>query len=103
MRRCIEPAHHVQSGALRRPLRSAKALIVAVESAQDRAAELRQIGTRVQALRKAANLTQAELADAAGLHRVNVSRLEHGLVDIGVSRLRALARALKVDPSDLID
>lgn len=48
-------------------------------------------------------MSQIELAEAAGVHRVNISRLENGRLDIGVSSLRRLAKALGVKPSDLLD
>jgi transcriptional regulator with XRE-family HTH domain len=53
------------------------------------------IGKRVLALRKAASMTQDQLADAAEVPQGNISRLERGDVeDVHVSTLIRLARSL---------
>ena len=44
--------------------------------------------------RKAANLTQAELAERAGLSRMTVQRLESGNLDPRLSTLHELTRVL---------
>ena len=49
---------------------------------------------RLAHARKAANLTQAELAERAGLSRMTVQRLESGSLDPRLSTLQELARAL---------
>lgn len=54
------------------------------------------------AWRKAAGLTQAELADKAGLRKATVSDIENGKLDPRLSSLRALAAALKVDIDDIV-
>ncbi|MFC7500897.1 helix-turn-helix domain-containing protein [Nocardioides sp. GCM10030258] len=60
--------------------------------------EVSRLAGRVRALRVAAGLTQQEVADAIGVNRVTVARLEAGLHDLGSSRLGALAEALGVEP-----
>lgn len=47
--------------------------------------------------------SQGELADACGLTRATVSRLESGAMDWRKDQLEALAKALACSPSDLID
>ncbi|MFT3815142.1 MAG: helix-turn-helix transcriptional regulator [Acidovorax sp.] len=47
--------------------------------------------------RKAARLTQAELAERAGLARMTVQRLEGGSLDPRLSTLQELARTLGLD------
>ena len=47
--------------------------------------------------RKAAGLTQAELAERAGLSRMTVQRLEGGNLDPRLSTLQQLARALDME------
>lgn len=47
--------------------------------------------------RKAANLTQAELAERAGLSRMTVQRLESGSLDPRLSTLQELARVLNME------
>jgi transcriptional regulator with XRE-family HTH domain len=48
----------------------------------------------LRALREAAGLTQAQLAEATGLHQTTISDLELGRGDLRLSTLRALAHAL---------
>lgn len=55
------------------------------------------------AWRKAAGLTQAELAERAGLRKATVSDIEGGKIDPRLSSLRALAAALGVDIDDIVD
>ena len=52
---------------------------------------------RLAHARKAANLTQAELAERAGLSRMTVQRLESGSLDPRLSTLQELARALNME------
>jgi transcriptional regulator with XRE-family HTH domain len=61
------------------------------------------IGQRVYELRKAAKMTQDELADAAQVPQGNISRLERGDVeDVHVSTLLRLAWALGATVNDLL-
>ncbi|MFV0383374.1 helix-turn-helix transcriptional regulator [Paracoccus sp. (in: a-proteobacteria)] len=55
------------------------------------------------AWRKAAGLTQAELADKAGLRKATVSDIENGKLDPRLSSLKALAAALNVDIDDIVN
>jgi transcriptional regulator with XRE-family HTH domain len=60
------------------------------------------IGQRVRDARKAAGLTQRQLAEAAGVDLSRLRQLEQGVVaDPRVSILRAVAKALKVSWEDL--
>ncbi len=51
---------------------------------------------QLEATRKAAGLTQAELAERSGVNRMTVGRLEAGL-DPRLSTLQALARSLGLE------
>jgi transcriptional regulator with XRE-family HTH domain len=54
-----------------------------------------RIGRMAQDVRRARNISQAELAVTAGVGRETVSRLERGLVDgLSIGALRAISRAL---------
>lgn len=52
---------------------------------------------RLTQARKAAHLTQAELAERAGLSRMTVQRLEGGNLDPRLSTLQELARVLGLE------
>ena len=52
---------------------------------------------RLADARKAANLTQAELAERAGLSRMTVQRLESGSLDPRLSTLQELVRVLNME------
>jgi transcriptional regulator with XRE-family HTH domain len=54
-------------------------------------------GERLKELREHSGLSQDELADMAGIHRVQVSRLETGSSVPSWPTVQALARALGVD------
>ena len=64
--------------------------------------ELKKLGSRIRAIRLAAGLSQEQLADQAGLHRTYVGGIERGERNIGVLNLFRIARALRVNPSDLL-
>ncbi len=54
--------------------------------------------SNLERLRKQRGLTQAELAEAAGISRVSVADIESGRRDdVKLSTIKALAAALQVD------
>ncbi len=57
---------------------------------------------RLKRLRRRRGMTQATLADKAGMSRAYLSRLEIGKHDPPLSTLLRLAKALRVRPSDLL-
>ncbi len=62
----------------------------------------KQFGERLRDLRAAKGLSQEELADLAGLHRTHVSLIERNRRSVRLETLERLARALEVQPADLI-
>ena len=58
---------------------------------------------RLKKLRLSRGLTQEALAKKAGISRAYLARLEMGLHDPHLSRLRKLAKALGVKVSTLVD
>ena len=66
-------------------------------------APIEEMASRLRKLREQRGLTQAQLADAAGLSRQYVARLERAMQDPRFSTLEKLARALRVKVSRLID
>jgi len=57
---------------------------------------------RVRELRRAAGLSQEQLAERAGLHRTYIGGIERGERNVGVLNLVQIARALRVRPSELL-
>lgn len=60
-----------------------------------------QVGALVSAARKAAGMTQAQLAARVGVTRGAISRLEAGARDTTVTRLTAICEVLDLDLIDL--
>ena len=62
------------------------------------------LGQRLEATRRRNVLTQAELATAAGVSLITVTRLENGgeAVNPRATTVRRLAKALDVDPAWLL-
>jgi len=58
---------------------------------------------RLKTLREARGLTQEELAAKVGVSRAYLARLEMGRHDPPLSRLRKLARALRVKIAQLVE
>lgn len=63
---------------------------------------LRVVGKRIRILRLTREMTQDELAAAAGISRSFVSLVEHGAKGIDVVRLMRIAAALDVPLPDLV-
>jgi DNA-binding XRE family transcriptional regulator len=60
------------------------------------AVPIKTFGERLKELREAAGLTQAGLAERAGMNRFGVAKLEQGVREPTWATVRALARALSV-------
>jgi transcriptional regulator with XRE-family HTH domain len=73
-----------------------------VPKTADDAAALREFGRRVHAFREERELSQERLAEMAGLHRTYISSIEQGRRNVALVNVRRLARALGVDPADLV-
>ncbi len=63
----------------------------------------RHLGERILALRKAARMTQAELAEAAGVGNEYISKIERGLGSPSLETLVKVALALQVEIKVLFD
>jgi transcriptional regulator with XRE-family HTH domain len=64
---------------------------------------IERVAERIQHLRKRRGWTQAQLADRAGLSRGYLARLETARQDPTLTTLEALAKALRVKVSRLLD
>lgn len=60
------------------------------------------LAIRVRTLRNARRWSQADLADASGLHRTYISLIEREECGVGLDKLERLAKALGVPASDLL-
>lgn len=60
------------------------------------------IGERLKELRKERVLTQNMLADLSGVSQVAIARIERNQSEPHASTIRKLARALDVEPSELV-
>jgi transcriptional regulator with XRE-family HTH domain len=60
------------------------------------------IGDRLKNLRIRRALTQQELADRAGVSSNAINRIELNKAEPHMSTLRKLAKALEVDPTELV-
>jgi len=59
-------------------------------------------GAKVRTLRTALGLTQEQLAERAALHWTYVSGVERGVRNPGLNIIGKLAKALEVEPKDLL-
>ena len=66
------------------------------------AAGRQTLGQRIRGLRKAAHLTQEKLAEAAGIGRITLVRIEKGEQSPSYETLIALAMGLGREPSELL-
>jgi transcriptional regulator with XRE-family HTH domain len=64
--------------------------------------EVVKIGTQLRAARERALLTQRELAARADVQPLTISRIETDKVEPRYSTIRKLAKALGVDPVELL-
>lgn len=62
-----------------------------------------EFGSRVRRLREQSSRSQEDLADDAGVHRTFIGRVERGETNATLTTLVRLARALEVDPSQLVE
>lgn len=59
-------------------------------------------GKAVRRIRENRKLSQEALADAAGLHRTHISLIERGERSVRIETIERLARALRVQPADMM-
>ena len=63
----------------------------------------KQVGLKVQRIRREQGLSQEELAFRSGLHRTYISGVERGVRNPTVLVLKELADALEVAPAVLLE
>ena len=60
------------------------------------------LGTNLREARERLGLTQEQVAERSGVHATEVSRIEGGKRDPQVSTVIRLAKALEVEPGELL-
>ena len=66
-------------------------------------AGLKAFGKKMKELREARNLSQETLAWKADSELSQISRMERGIVNAGLSQIFKIAKALEVHPKELFD
>lgn len=66
-------------------------------------AGLKAFGKKMRKLREARNLSQEALAWKADSELSQISRMERGIVNAGLSQVFKIAQALEVHPKELFD
>jgi transcriptional regulator with XRE-family HTH domain len=61
-----------------------------------------KIGDKLREARTRRLMTQVQLAEKSGVNQVTIARIERDQVDPRFSTIRRLARALDVDPTQLV-
>lgn len=61
------------------------------------------LATRIKETRVAKSLTQRQLSDATGLTQQCISRFEHGDARPSIDSLLRIARALGIQPGELLN
>jgi transcriptional regulator with XRE-family HTH domain len=61
-----------------------------------------QFGRNVRGSRRAAGLSQEQLAERSGLHMTEISRLERGVRDPRLATIVRIAQGLDVPPAQLL-
>ena len=73
-----------------------------VSGQQDADRSLKRLGDAVRAARKAKGLSQEALADAAGIDRSHMGKIERGERNVTLLNLVRISKAIGCKPSDLL-
>lgn len=76
--------------------------VARVSGQQDTDGQLLALGGAVRRLRKASGLSQEALADAAGIERAHLGKIERGERNVTFLNIVRIASALNALPSDLL-
>lgn len=64
---------------------------------------IKKFGKKLKELRLKKNFTQESLAWEAGIEPMHVSKIERGIINTSLSHILALAKALKITPSEFFE
>lgn len=73
-----------------------------VSGQQDTDGSLERLGEAVRGARKARGMSQETLADAAGIDRSHMGKIERGERNVTLLNLARIAKAMGCKPSDLL-
>lgn len=73
-----------------------------VSGQQDANGSLKRLGEAVRAARKARGMSQETLADAAGIDRSHMGKIERGERNVTLLNLTRIAKAMGCKASDLL-
>jgi transcriptional regulator with XRE-family HTH domain len=76
--------------------------VARVSGQQDTDRSLKRLGDAVRAARKAKGMSQEALADAAGIDRSHMGKIERGERNVTLLNLTRIAKAMDCKPSDLL-
>jgi transcriptional regulator with XRE-family HTH domain len=62
---------------------------------------LQAVGSAIRDLRDSRGMTQADLAEACGLHRTFIGSVERGERNVAILNLRRIAKSLRVSLAEL--
>ena len=62
-----------------------------------------QVGANIRRYRTKLGLSQEALADCCGLHRTYIGSVERGERNLSLDNIVKVARALQIQPSDLLE
>lgn len=61
-----------------------------------------EVGAAIATRRKAKGLTQAQIAEAIGVEKETISRMENGVISLTLTRLQQMSEVLECSLSDLV-
>jgi transcriptional regulator with XRE-family HTH domain len=76
--------------------------VARVSGQQDAEGVLKRLGDAVRASRKTLGLSQEALADAAGIDRAHMGKIERGERNVTLLNVARIAKAIGCKPSDLL-
>jgi transcriptional regulator with XRE-family HTH domain len=62
----------------------------------------KKLGDKVRKAREKARLTQAEVAEKAGINSSYYAQIERGEVNLSVDKLQSIAKVLKIKSLDIV-
>ena len=62
----------------------------------------KKLGDKVRKAREKAQLTQAEVAERAGINSSYYAQIERGEVNLSVDKLQSIAKVLKIKSLDIV-